>query len=87
MQQQTMDGDRRDSPSTQPMSDDGSVSASSEDNADTNASFPDEEEEEGIVLDPSNSERYTWRDVRTKTEREIWRPGMFRHLNHSKSCG
>lgn len=70
-----MNSDERGSPATQPMFDEESVSAGADGHIDANSPFPEEEEEEGIVLDPKDSERYTWRDMRTKIEREIWRPG------------
>lgn len=62
----------------QPSPDVESASAGTDNNADSRASFLDEEEEEedGIVLDPKDPDRYTWRDARTNIEREIWKPGM-----------
>lgn len=55
--------------------DDYSVSRGTEEDDFSDSQDVDEEDSNAIILDPSNSERYYWRDIITKVEREIWRPG------------
>lgn len=63
------------SPATRSVSDEESASVNSDASSDL---FDGEEESNAIILDSKTSERHYWKDIRTKVEREIWRPGNSR---------